>query len=155
MLRPLVYEFQEQQALHRVDDELMVGPFLLIAPVLEPGATARRVLLPAGRWTELESGAIYEGPATVEVSVDPPPHVVTSGDACTMQWPLTLAGAGLARESVRLPRGEWFFYNYSRGGWTTVETWAGCAEASNRYGFGAAHPVRADTVAAWRDGCPP
>jgi len=27
-------------------------------------------------------------------------------------------------------------------------------EATNRYGFGAARPVRADTVATWADWCP-
>jgi alpha-glucosidase len=34
-----------------------------------------------------------------------------------------------------------------------VEKWPGCVEATNRYGFGSAHPERRDTVWAWRDLC--
>lgn len=67
MLRPMVYEFQDDPATWELDDQAMLGPFLLVAPVLEPGATARTVYLPAGRWFEYHSGAIYDGPATVEV----------------------------------------------------------------------------------------
>ena len=55
---------------------------------------------------------------------------------------------------MELPRGEWFFYKYTRGGWETVEKWPGCAEADNRYGFAAAHPVRQDRVETWADWCP-
>ena len=36
----------------------------------------------------------------------------------------------------------------------TVERYADCSEANNRYGFGAAHPMRSDTVWTWRDRCP-
>ena len=56
--------------------------------------------------------------------------------------------------SIAVPRGEWFFYKYTRGDWATVEKWAGCVEATNRYGLGSAHPDRADSVATWADRCP-
>jgi len=55
---------------------------------------------------------------------------------------------------VEVPRGEWFLYKYTRGGWPTVEKWAGCLEATNRYAFGAAHPGKQDRVDVWADGCP-
>jgi len=58
---------------------------------------------------------------------------------------------GTAEALVQVPRGEWFWYKYTRGGWDTVEKWAGCVEASNRYDFGAAHPDKVDTVALWAD----
>jgi alpha-glucosidase len=328
-LRPLVWHFQDQPELVRVDDQMMLGPSLMIAPVLEPGATRRTVRVPPGRWLELDSGAIYDGPATIEVDVtlaavptfvregavlphvphalhtgalrtdvlflelvpggaprpftlredagdgfgpstrttytlealgdgarltieregdyspparslvlrvrrvdgavrgvrvdgralsarssaeeletsegyfvdtrdrallvrvpdpgeavieldyDPtitelrpdvevvfevrvpdgtptsaPVHVVSSADGWTTHHPLAWVGPNLARGTVRVPRGGWFFYKYTRGGWETVETWSGCVEASNRYGFGAAHPVRSEQVATWRDRCP-
>jgi len=59
----------------------------------------------------------------------------------------------LAVALVPVPRGEWFWYKYTRGGWDTVEKWAGCEEASNRYEFGAAHPDKADIVSLWADSC--
>lgn len=69
VLRPLVYEFQGDPATEAIDDEVMLGPSLLFAPVLDEGAAKRSVYLPAGRWFEAASGAILEGPATVEVGV--------------------------------------------------------------------------------------
>jgi alpha-glucosidase len=59
-----------------------------------------------------------------------------------------------AAGTLTVPRGEWFLYKYTRCDWSTVEKWAGCVEASNRYGFGAAHPTRTDAVAIWADQCP-
>jgi alpha-glucosidase len=57
-----------------------------------------------------------------------------------------------ARGVLTVPRGEWFFCKYTRGSWETVEKWPGCAEASNRYGFGRAG-TRVEEVFAWRDVC--
>ncbi|MBX3269712.1 MAG: DUF5110 domain-containing protein [Sandaracinaceae bacterium] len=329
VLRPLVWEHPDEQALWRVDDQVMLGPFLMAAPILEPGATSRSVRLPAGRWYELDSGAIVEGPATITVgatlaavplfaregailprggyaahtgAIDPselrldvypgprptaltlyedagegdgpsartpitlertasgarlalgaregayappartldvwvhrvdgevsavrvngvalaarsdaaalardggyfrdpaaralrvripdaaplvieldydaaiteltppvevtftvlaPPGtptdralaIVTSADGWTVHHPLAWVAEGRAQGTVALPRGEWFEYKITRGDWLTVEKWADCAEAENRYGFAAAHPARLDTVAAWRDRC--
>ncbi|HEY3444780.1 MAG TPA: TIM-barrel domain-containing protein [Myxococcales bacterium] len=69
ILRPLVYEFPADPLTHTLGDELLVGPWLLVAPVLEAGATTRSVYLPAGRWFETLSGAVTEGPATLETGL--------------------------------------------------------------------------------------
>jgi alpha-glucosidase len=69
ILRPLVYHFQDDPKTHEVGDEAMLGPFLLAAPVLGKGATARRVYLPRGRWYDFTSGTAIDGPATVELAV--------------------------------------------------------------------------------------
>jgi alpha-glucosidase (family GH31 glycosyl hydrolase) len=63
-------------ALHHGDDPraarektaFLLGPSLLVAPVLAPGASSRRVYLPAGRWYELGSGELREGGREYEVS---------------------------------------------------------------------------------------
>lgn len=68
--------------------------------------------------------------------------------------PLTRAG-GVATRVIQVPRGEWFEYKYSRGDWCTVEKWPDCEEAENRYGFGAAWPVREEAIYGWRDLCEP
>ena len=336
ILRALAYEMPGEAAVEAVDDEAMLGPWILAAPVLDEGATRRRVTLPAGRWYELHSGAAYDGPATLELDVTLaalplyvregailprgpvrqstdddtrgpltldvyptrgvsrftryddegdgfaferngharvayslegtatgatlraapqegtwhaagqrlevrvhrvdhlPSSVTLSGRALAMQadvdalaragegwaWdaddlslvvafddrdgfeldcrydptltalrppvrvPITVRlpdatprmsnihiassasgwmhvpiawvdGAASATGFITVPRGEWFFYKYSRGGWDTVEKWQGCVEATNRYGFGAAHPPRSDSVATWADWCRP
>ncbi len=47
-MRPLVYDFPADAAAADLADEFMFGPDLLVAPVAEQGATARRVYLLAG-----------------------------------------------------------------------------------------------------------
>ena len=50
-----------------VKNEFMMGERLLVAPVMEKGATSRKVVLPPGKW-RADDGQVYDGPATVEVS---------------------------------------------------------------------------------------
>ena len=85
---------------------------------------------------------------------DAPVHVATSANGWTHQPLAWGPGPDEAEGDVLVPRGEWFEYKYTRGGWETVEKWPGCEEATNRYSLGAAHPSKYDTVYAWRDWCP-
>lgn len=61
MIRPLVLEYEEDSNVHNLNDEFMVGSNLLVAPVLEQGARARLVYLPAGGWYDYETKHRYEG----------------------------------------------------------------------------------------------
>ncbi len=335
VLRPLVFEFQDDPGTWDVADEAMLGPWLLVAPAVDPGAKERSVVLPPGRFLEWRSGAVWEGPATLvadltlqalpvylreggvvpggpdlrfsdeapldpltlevfpgpretevtlyeddgvstacesgeyaatrfrvqatatgavlradprtgalvpgdrrvrvrvrpvdgevasvvldgsplppastleeldqspegwvhdvndralvvvfadrapfrlEMTYDPalegpapdvlvplrvhvpagtphapPVHVSTSASGWQHQplaWSPT--DPDTAEGAVRVPRGKWFEYKYTRGSWATVEKWAGCLEATNRYHFGQAHPVQEDVVEAWADQC--
>jgi len=82
-------------------------------------------------------------------------RVVTDADGWKTQHKLAWKTAGkVAVGAVALPRGKWFDYKFTRGGWCTVEKWPGCKEADNRYGMAAAWPIRAETVFGWRDWCP-
>ena len=332
-LRPLIHAFPDDEEATNLGDEALLGPSVLVAPVLEKGADKRRIHLPAGRWFEYHSGAIWDGPATIEPTVtlgalplfvrqgailprapvaqhsgaqvlaplfldvypgptptmftlqeddgesfqyrnglfartrftlestatgarlsvertgafQPPartlvvavrrvdhaPSAVTLGaaplapataaqiDAGQTGWywdeadlalvaavsdrppfalafaydprvgdprprvampfvvtvppgtktdaPICIASSAngwthqplawakdlrSASGTLSVPRGEWVFYKYTRGDWRTVEKWPGCAEATNRYELGAAHPVKQDTVWEWADRCP-
>jgi alpha-glucosidase len=51
------------------DDQFYFGP-LLAAPVLEPGATVRKVELPAGEWVDVWTGDVHHGGGTVELDVE-------------------------------------------------------------------------------------
>jgi alpha-glucosidase len=62
ILRPLFLEFPEDPRAHAIDDELMVGRDLLVAPILRPGRMERAVYLPAGTsWLDLRVGRWHTG----------------------------------------------------------------------------------------------
>lgn len=79
-------------------------------------------------------------------------HVATSLNGWA-HVPLARLSDTVAEGRLDLPRGEWFEYKYTRGGWDTVEKWPGCVEASNRYELADARHDAVDTVAAWADHC--
>lgn len=66
MVRPLLLAFQSDPTTHGLDDEFLCGDALLVAPVLEEGARGRRVYLPAGRWYDFWTDAVFEGPVWIE-----------------------------------------------------------------------------------------
>ncbi|HVU65470.1 MAG TPA: glycoside hydrolase family 31 protein, partial [Ktedonobacteraceae bacterium] len=70
-MRPLFFDFPGDPACAGVDDQFLLGPDLLVAPVLHEGARSREVYLPAGAsWTDAWSGATYAGGLTI--SADAP-----------------------------------------------------------------------------------
>ncbi len=60
-LRPLFMADEGDEALWRIQDQFMAGNDLVVAPILKPGATSRRLRLPAGRWIQLWTGEEAEG----------------------------------------------------------------------------------------------
>ncbi len=56
MMRPLVFDFREDPAACRAEDQFLFGPALMVAPVYHPGETARDVYIPAGRWINFWTG---------------------------------------------------------------------------------------------------
>lgn len=68
VMRPLFFAFPEDAACWEVEDAYMFGPDLLVAPVMEAGATTREVYLPAGwKWTDAYTKKVYEGGQRVVV----------------------------------------------------------------------------------------
>jgi alpha-glucosidase (family GH31 glycosyl hydrolase) len=66
LLRPMLLEYQEDVRFAGTDDQVLLGDRLLLAPVLEAGATTRQVLLPAGLWHDFWSGRSYTGGGTID-----------------------------------------------------------------------------------------
>jgi alpha-D-xyloside xylohydrolase len=68
------------------DDEYMLGPDLLVAPVVEAGVTSRSVHLPPGRWIHLWSDAVLSGGAdvTVQAPLGQPPLFARAGGLVPM-----------------------------------------------------------------------
>ncbi|CAH1395545.1 unnamed protein product [Nezara viridula] len=46
--------------------EFLLGEDLLVAPVLEQGATSRDIYLPRGEWRDENTGKVYTGPTTLK-----------------------------------------------------------------------------------------
>ncbi|MBM7818006.1 alpha-D-xyloside xylohydrolase [Cellulosimicrobium cellulans] len=67
-MRPLFVDFGDDARAWDVDDQFLLGPDLLVAPVLRAGERERDVYLPAGTaWTDAWTGQRYDGGATVRV----------------------------------------------------------------------------------------
>ena len=63
ILRPLLFEWPDDAATYATDDEFLLGPALLVAPIARPGTEHRHVYLPAGTWVHYWSGTRHVGPA--------------------------------------------------------------------------------------------
>ncbi|HEX9372756.1 MAG TPA: TIM-barrel domain-containing protein [Roseiflexaceae bacterium] len=50
VLRPLLYHFSDDTRTYQVHDQVMLGPFLMAAPIYHPGREYRAVYLPKGVW---------------------------------------------------------------------------------------------------------
>jgi alpha-D-xyloside xylohydrolase len=74
IMRPMAFEFPSDPRFPQLDTQYMLGPDLLVAPIVEEDATGRRVLFPEGRWQHMLYPVVYEGPAEYEV----PLHLETA-----------------------------------------------------------------------------
>ena len=70
VVRPLLYDFPEDRVAIPIDDSFMLGPDLLVAPVLEEGDREREIYLPShpGGWFDLRTGEHYEGGRVARVA---------------------------------------------------------------------------------------
>lgn len=73
LMRPLVFDFPEDEEAMRQDVEYMFGPKYLVCPVLAAGVTSMTVYLPENPkgWKSADSGKKYAGGQYVEVPVTP------------------------------------------------------------------------------------
>jgi alpha-D-xyloside xylohydrolase len=68
LARPLWMEHPDDAEARRQDQEWMLGRDVLVAPVVEEGATKRRVYFPSGCWRHGETGERFSGPGYAEVA---------------------------------------------------------------------------------------
>ena len=97
ILRHLVVEYPEDPRSATAEYEYLLGPSLLVAPVIEPGATTRKLYLPAGAWVSYWTGERFTGGAdvTVPAPLDQIPILVRAGsvlpfkpesETATLHW---------------------------------------------------------------------
>jgi hypothetical protein len=84
MLWPLLYDFPHAAHLHQIEDQVMIGPQLMVAPVCQPGA--RR-------------GGYAPAAGTISLCLhlpEPPTRVLLDGrDTDTWRWEETNAAVNL------------------------------------------------------------
>ena len=69
VIRPTFYDFSDDRQCYLENDDMMLGPSLLAAAVVEPGAQTRAVYLPRGAaWWDVWSGTRWEGGQVVELA---------------------------------------------------------------------------------------
>jgi alpha-D-xyloside xylohydrolase len=81
ILRPLALEDPDDPVGWSIDTEYLLGPDLLVVPVLEPAGRVR-VYLPAGQWREFFTGELVDGPRWLpeqQVGLDRLPLYVRAG----------------------------------------------------------------------------
>jgi alpha-glucosidase len=113
VIRPTFYDFPNDACCYLENDDMMLGPSLLVAPVVEPGATVRTVYLPQGTsWREFWSGTRIEGGQTVELPApwNRPVLLARAGSVIPVNWNQSAAGGKDLRGFLLfpLPLGESF-----------------------------------------------
>ncbi|MGE5529223.1 MAG: TIM-barrel domain-containing protein [Patescibacteria group bacterium] len=66
IMRAMCLDFADDPQAVAAEDQFMFGPALLVAPITEHGARARRVYLPAGVWYDFWTGERLDGGGPVE-----------------------------------------------------------------------------------------
>jgi alpha-glucosidase (family GH31 glycosyl hydrolase) len=117
VLRPLLYDFPDVPHLHQIEDQVMIGPQLMIAPVTQPGVTRRLVELPPGTWYDLRTGIRRDpGPLIADALLGGIPIYVRGGSILTM---------GNVRQSAVEPLTELTLEAYpdaeTLGQWTLID----------------------------------
>lgn len=156
IMRPMVWEFPDDPRTYRLFDQFMLGPYLLVAPVVQPGATARSVYLPPGPWIVLWTGEEVTGGRHVaaEAPLETIPLFLRAGAvlpygremAHTGERPQALEQidvypAAPGRFSVYVDDGETLAYREGRCGFIVIE--------HRRTDRGVAVSVHRDGEAPW------
>ncbi|KQC00521.1 TIM-barrel domain-containing protein [Pedobacter sp. Hv1] len=84
LVLPVNYFDIQNKALKNVDDEYLWGANMLVAPVLEKGATKRKVVFPAGKWIDTRDDRTYMGTAMVQAPLTSMPVFAKAGSIIPM-----------------------------------------------------------------------
>jgi alpha-D-xyloside xylohydrolase len=85
LARPLVYDYPADRTTWHVDDQYLLGPDLLVAPMFKPRGR-RAVYLPTGGWYDFWSDKLFEGMRwiTYEAELETLPLFVRAGAVLPM-----------------------------------------------------------------------
>lgn len=101
VMRPLFLHYPQDPQAWRIDDEYLLGPDLLVAPVMTEGALSRNVHFPGGVWRsfwtkEIVWNSSHPGEQTIEAPIGQPPVFVRDGSV----WEASFEKAAAARARI-------------------------------------------------------
>jgi len=120
LMRPLFYQYSNDTAATRVEDEYIWGDNLLVAPVIHKGLTSRSIYLPEGKWYDFHTGIEYSGNTRMDfpLTIENIPIFVKAGSFIPMTKPVTSTDYYKADNyEVRyFPSGKSVFVQYEDNG---------------------------------------
>ncbi|WP_027408972.1 glycoside hydrolase family 31 protein [Anoxybacteroides tepidamans] len=86
VMRPLFFEYPDDEDTYHLYDEFLVGANVLIAPIMTPSTTHRTVYLPPGRWVDYWTENILEGGRyhLINAPLDTLPIFIKQGSAIAL-----------------------------------------------------------------------
>jgi alpha-glucosidase len=95
IMRPLFLEHQADPETWGVNDQVLIGPDVLVAPITQPGQTHRMVYLPEGTWYDFWTGKSYSGKQHIVAAapLDVMPLFVRAGGVLPMGPEMPYTGA--------------------------------------------------------------
>lgn len=103
VMRPLVLHYEDDKETYNLNGEFLIGENLLVAPVVEQGATKKMVYLPEGNWYDYWTGQKYEGKQymIVDAPIDHCPIYVKEGSILPMYEKMQYVGE-IQRNTLQL-----------------------------------------------------
>ncbi len=66
IMRPMFWDYYEDENCYTLEDQYMFGEDILFAPIVDEGCTDRSVYLPAGRWIDVNTKEVLNGGCKIE-----------------------------------------------------------------------------------------
>lgn len=132
ILRPLLYHYPNDPCTYALHDQVLLGPFLMAAPIYQPGKEHRAVYLPEGTWYDWWNNERYQGPTHIlaHAPLERMPLYVKAGAIIPMQPVMQYVDEFPINEltlKVYPGEGQWTLYEddgltfeYQSGAWRTT-----------------------------------
>ena len=141
IMRPLIFDFQNDANVYGITDQYMFGPAFLVNPVTAAGATSRSVYLPSGTWYDFGSGSTLTGGSTMtaQAPLSQMPLYVRAGSIVPMGPMIQYATQSIDPLEIRVYQGqdatftlyddEGDTYDYETGKYSTIKlSWSESAK---------------------------
>jgi alpha-D-xyloside xylohydrolase len=141
IMRPMVFDFQNDANVYGIKDQFMFGPALLVNPVTAVGTTSRSVYLPSGTWYDFWAASTVTG--GIKMMADAPlsqmPLYVRAGSILPMGPMIQYATQSIDPLEIRVYEGqdatftlyedEGDTYDYESGKYSTIKfSWSESAK---------------------------